>query len=234
MTDKEEINHTALKCVYKLLREKINWALIWFVWLSYWSCRCANVCMCVFAFKSCTCVLTYTCICTVHGLYVYPYMHLRLLTVCMRGWWQVVDFERICEWMKSLNAHVTLAMKSVQFCKMSWESDGSPKSQLSPWWGGRSIEVLITPFSWRGVAARNSTIYHCKLWWNQSQSQQASLQWLYSHCWKSWVCLTNRLIKASDTEPLTVSSVHPFVSVILFSIYCICSFYYQYSIEQYV
>lgn len=63
----------------------------------------------------------------------------------------------------------------------------------SPWLGGMRIEVLIPPFSWRGGAARNSPIYHCKLKWDQSQSQQASLMWLHSRWWKSWGWLCDLL-----------------------------------------
>lgn len=101
------------------------------------------VCMCV-SFH------VLTCVCTVHGLYVYLYMHLGLLTVCMRGGWCVVVCER---W--SVNVRVTLAMKSVQLCET--RGDGSPSCTRSPRWAGGSTEVLNRTISlWLGVAARNA------------------------------------------------------------------------------
>lgn len=56
-------------------------------------------------------------------------------------------------------------MKSVQFCEMSWQSDSPPPSPSHPRWGGRSIEVLITPFSQprgilQSITARCSEINH--------------------------------------------------------------------------
>lgn len=84
----EEINHTALKSVYRLLREKnqLGSDLVCLIELliSWRANGC--VCVCESAFKSYTCLLTYTCNCTVHGLCVYPYMHLSLLYVCECEW----------------------------------------------------------------------------------------------------------------------------------------------------
>lgn len=133
-----------------------------------------------------------------------------LIRVRTCSWRQARDFDLACERRSSLNLHV----KTVQFCKMSWESDGSPScSRLLRQRGRRVIEVL-----------------------NHTVSLKRCHRKVLSHVSLQTGGLNHRAnrpfyVKALDMEPFTVGSVHPFVSVILSSIYFICFFYYHISIE---
>lgn len=141
MTDKEKINPTALKPVYRILRETFNWAVFMFVRLSYWS---TGVQMCPLPNPACAClgllasVLCMDCVC------IHTCTWARLLYVCVvDGKWG--SDANPTESEASLVVHKTLAMKNVQFCKMIWQSDGSPSRFLQE--GGRPItEVQISIF----------------------------------------------------------------------------------------
>ena len=160
----------------------------------------------------------------------------------MRGSREVADWSIKC----ASERWVRACMLRVQFCKIK-EKKKRRKNESTKWGaaavGPRGEEegvrevffffFLITQRFLEEMKPRGvlqSITADCS--GNQSRSQQASLQWLHRHCWKvtKTDCLTNRLVRRASL------SIHASIRQCysLFPIYCICSFYYQYSIEQYV
>lgn len=137
MTDKEEIHHTALKSVYKVLRDKFNWVLILFVWLSYWSVGlCVCVCECVYAWvcfqilHACVNVASVLC---VDRMYIHTCVY--SLLYCTYAWSTASErvwFGREREREMSLDVHVTLAMKQKKV--YNFVKKNNKKNELTKWW----------------------------------------------------------------------------------------------------